>query len=197
MDDRKIGITGNFEIWVGNKKIAEGKNRFTRYLMSSIVGIIATSRCSGTASSSSHYSRGLAYGATARVGKDTTTPTTTDMDDLVDKVDIAPSSVTRKLWRLEAEWKYMAEFLFRWDAEVLPSGIIGEFGVYLYLDNDNWSPPATNPNRCTAGDIVSPVSGGGVRLASRIASADGKFTEFDYYNSEPLTYIWRLIVQIK
>jgi len=195
--DKRIGITGNFEIWVGDKKIAEGKNRFTRYLMSSIVGIIATSQCAGTFGFSTYVSRGLAYGATARVGKDTTTPTTTDMDDLVDKVDIAPSSLTRTLWRLEAEWKYVAEFLFRWDAEVLPSMTIGEFGVYLYLDNDDWSPPATNPNRCTGGSTVSPVYGGNIRLASRIASADGKFTEFDYYNSEPLTYIWRLIVQIK
>jgi len=192
-----IGITGNFEIWVGDKKIAEGKNRFTRYLMSSIVGIIATSCCEGTAEFCTHVTRSLAYGATARVGKDTTTPTTTDMGDLVDKVDIAPSSVTRKLWRLEAEWKYIAEFLFRWDAEVLPSMTIGEFGVYLTLDSDDWSPPATNPNRCVAGCTAYPVGGAGLRLASRIASADGKFTEFDYYNSEPLTYIWRLVVQIK
>ena len=192
--DKRIGITGNFEIWVGDKKIAEGKNRFTRYLMSSIVVIIASTWGSAEIVYAHYYTRALAYNATARVGKDTATSTTTDMSDLVDKIDVAPSSITRKLWRSEAEWKYMAEFLFRWDVGVLPSTTIGEFGVYLTLDSDDWSSPAPNPNRCTAG---CPVGGADTRLASRIASADGKFTEFYYDNTEPLTYIWRLIVQIK
>jgi len=193
---RETRITGNFEIWVGDNKIAEGKNRFTRYLMSSIVAIITNRECKGTCYETL-YTRGLSYGATARVGKDTTTPTTTTMGDLVDKIDIAPSSVTRKLWRLEAEWKYMAEFLFKWNAEVLPSETIGEFGVWLYLDSDDWSSPLLNANRCCAGCTLAPVGSPGTRLASRIASADGKFTEFYYDNSEPLTYIWRLVVQIK
>jgi len=214
----KVKITGNFEIWVGDKKIAEGKNRFTRYLMSSIVAIIANTNYSQRVYTGLDISLGLAYKATARVGRDTTTSTTTDMTDLVDKINKAPSSVTRKLWRLETEWKYMAEFLFKWNAEVLPNTTIGEFGVWLFLDNDDWSSPLTNPRRFgiygTAGQdsgnrYLHCVKGGDSikwnidasippnRLASRIASADGKFTEFDYDNTEPLTYIWRLIVQIK
>jgi len=202
--DKKAKIAGEFEIWVGDKRIAKGKNMFTRYLLSTIVIIVANS-VKGWGQYLGGYRHGMAWGATARVGRDTSTPTDPSMTNLVDRIDVAPSSWSRKLWRLEAEWKYMAEFLFKWDAGVLPSGTIGEFGTWLSTDNDDWDSPLVNPNRFYYhgnGDyhffnFYTGVYGRASRLVSRIASADGKFTEFYYDNSEPLTYIWRLVVQIK
>ena len=197
VEEGKIGISGEFEIWVGDKRIAKGKNMFTRYFLSSLVVTVAR-RAYDREERDVTLRRSMGYGATARVGTDTSTRTDPSFTDLVSKIDTAPSSVTRRLWRFEAEWKYIAEFLFKWNANVLPSGTIGEFGVWLYTDADDWDSPLTQliiPR--TEGDYYTHFRHPANRLVSRIASADGKFTEFYYDNTEPLLYIWRAVIQIK
>ena len=212
----KIKIGGIAEIIYGDNVI-KCRNKFTRYLMSSIVVFIANQQpvaYSNGWDSPKIYSRGFSYGATARIGTNTSTHTSPDMSDLVNKVDIAPNSIVRRLIREPDYTLYIAEFVFQWNAGTLPDiyegataegdidGKVGEFGVYLYTDNDDWNSGILNPARASfsggkADYRITPLGGAGVRLASRIASADGAFDPFEFYGSiDPLTFKWRFQVAI-
>ena len=225
IDDRiaenysKIKISGIAEIIYGDNVI-RCRNKFTRYLMSSIVVFIANQRAhdgnvSNLGVGYGDHAKGMAWGATARIGTDVSTPSSPDMSDLVSKVDTAPNSVTRRLIKEPDYSLYIAEFVFVWNAGTLPNiyigapgdgsidGKVGEFGVYLRTDNDDWSSGILNPARASGGVIPystvweMPVGGAGVRLASRIASADGAFDAFEFYGSiDPLTFKWRFQVAI-
>jgi len=208
----KIKIGGLAEIYKGDELISKCKNKFTRYLMSSIVVFIANGAYNvSTDSHGTCYTRGMAYGVTARIGTDTHTPTNPNMSDLVNKVDVASNSVTRRLIKEPDYTLYIAEFVFIWNVGTLPNiyigapgdgsidGKVGEFGVYLYTDNDDWSSGLLNPVRVTSIPSYSyaPLGGAGVRLASRIASADGAFDAFEFYGSiDPLTFKWRFQVAV-
>jgi len=215
----KIKIGGVAEIIYGDNVI-KCKNKFTRYLMSSIVVLVGNiGGChkyltSGYVSDNCICAEGMSRGVTARIGTNTTTSTTPDMSDLVDKVDVAPNSITRRAIKEPDYTLYIAEFVFTWNAGTLPDiyegataegdidGRVGEFGVYLKTDSDNWTSPLSNPSRVSASadgtnSWSNPLGGAGVRLASRIASADGAFDAFEFYGSiDPLTFKWRFQVAI-
>jgi len=214
----KIKIGGIAEIIYGDNVI-RCRNKFTRYLMSSIVVFIANQRVQDGKSYGSYVgvderTSGMANGATARIGTDVSTPSSPDMSDLVSKVDVAPDSITRRLIKEPDYSLYIAEFVFTWNAGTLPDiyegataegdidGKVGEFGVYLYTDNDDWNSGILNPARVSGSTGVdyadtTPLGGAGVRLASRIASADGAFNAFEFYGSvDPLTFKWRFQVAI-
>ena len=222
IDDRiaenysKIKISGIAEIIYGDNVI-RCRNKFTRYLMSSIVVFIANQQVLahvGDWYNTRGYSRGLSYGATARIGTDVSTTSSPNMSDLVSKVDTAPNSITRRAIKEPDYTLYIAEFVFTWNAGTLPDiyvgataegdidGKVGEFGVYLFTDNDDWNSGILNPARASFSGSqydyrVAPLGGAGVRLASRIASADGAFDPFEFYGSiDPLTFKWRFQVAI-
>jgi len=210
----KIKINSIGEIYIGENKIAKCRNKWTRYFMS----VILLAICNGTRKVEEAFARyryqSIGNGATCRIGIDTTTSTTPSMSDLVNKVDVAPDSITRRLIKEPDYTLYIAEFVFAWNAGTLPDiyegataegdidGRVGEFGVYLETDNDDWETGITNPNRYTiiyAGTECQVRIGNdsAVRLASRIASADDAFDAFEFYGSiDPLTFKWRFQVAI-
>jgi len=204
----KIKIGSIAEIFKGDELIAKCKNKWTRYFMSSIIVYIGN-QCVSLVGS--YYMKcGMADGATARIGIDEYTSTNPDMSDLVNKIDIAPNSLTRRLIKEPDYSLYIAEFIFIWNAGTLPDiyegataegdidGKVGEFGVYLKTDNDNWTTGLLNPCRIhTASSPYIPLGNPGVRLASRIASADDAFDAFEFYGSiDPLTFKWRFQVAV-
>ena len=211
----KIKMCGIAEI-IHKDNVIKCKNKFTRYFMSSIVNIIGfsgyyESGYMGTVSYVEYTPSGLSLSVSARVGIDTSTPTNPDMSDLISKVDVAPDSVTRRLIKEPDYTLYIYEVVFLWNAGTLPNiyigataegnidGKVGEFGVYLYTDNDDWQTGLLNPMRhsLVAGGWSFPVGGAEVRLASRIASADGAFDPFEFYGSiDPLVFKWRFQVAI-
>jgi len=204
----KIKVGGIAEIIYGDNVI-KCRNKFTRYLMSSIAVFVANSRGTDPVAPAGTYLQiknvyvaGMSYGVTARVGTNTTTPTTPDMNDLVSKRDIAPNSITRRLIRGEGYELYIAEFVFVWNVGTLPDITVGELGVYLRTDNDDWGDYLVNPARATGSasppNITGiPLGNADVRLASRIASADGAFDPFEFHGSiDSLTFKWRFQVAI-
>jgi len=211
----KIKMDGIGEVYIGNELIFKTKNKWTRYFMSSIVVCIADLKCHYSVCSNStnvlYDACGLSRYFTARIGINTTIPTNPDMSDLVNKVDVAPDSITRRAIKEPDYTLYIAEFVFIWNAGTLPDiyegapgdgsidGKVGEFGVYLYTDNDDWVSGILNPQRCDCGITgrASPLYNPALRLASRIASADDAFDAFEFYGSiDPLTFKWRFQVAI-
>jgi len=213
----KIKLNGIAEIIYGDNVIKR-RNKWTRYFMSSIIVFIANRNPISYQNGCDYcnkYALGMSKQLTARIGTNTTTPTTPDMSDLVNKVDVAPDSITRRLIKEPDYTLYIAEFVFTWDAGTLPDiyegataegdidGRVGEFGVYLTTDNDSWSSGLLNPNRgscigCSSSSMYQiPLGGASQRLASRIASADDAFDAFEFYGSiDPLTFKWRFQVAI-
>lgn len=195
-------IVGSFELYSGDELVAKGRNKWTRFFMSSLMQYLHNSvKHIGVLSPAAVVNMG--YNATSRVGTNTSTETTPDMTDIVSKIDIAPSSVARRLWKDTDIWLYVAEYVFTWDSGVLPDTEVGEFGVYLYLDDDSWDSPLVNANTQRSVGIGSSYyavaySNPAQRLAARIASADGAFGSFYHYGSvEPLTLVWRFQVIIQ
>ena len=215
----KIKLSGTAEI-IYEDNVIKCKNKFTRYLMSSILVFIANANPQVSTSMDGVEKTtvlGMSYGVTARIGTNTSTYTSPDMSDLVDKVDVAPDSITRRAIKESDYTLYIAEFVFMWNAGTLPNiyegatgeneidGKVGEFGVYLRTDNDDWQTGVLNPSRgsrysLNIGGWVRAMfsgKGGDVRLASRIASRDGAFDAFEFYGSvDPLTFKWRFQVAI-
>jgi len=210
----KVKIGGFAEIRYGDNVI-KCRNKWTRYFMSSIVLFIADGKCyyaSCTNKSAAVCSiRGMSYGATARIGTDTHTATNPDMIELVSEVDVAPNKVTRRLIKEPDYSLYIAEFVFTWNAGTLPNiyegatgegdidGRVGEIGVYLYSDNDDWTTGTLNPCRCDGGGYreFTPFNYASIRLCARISSGDGNFDPFEFWGSiDPLTFKWRFQVAI-
>jgi len=205
----KVKIGGIAEIRYGDN-IIKCKNKWTRFFMSSIIVFIANQEAvagtyTGMPYPSYAESIGMSYSVTARVGTDETTPTTPNMSDLVSKVDIAPNSVTRRATKEPDYSMYRQEYIFTWNPGTLPDiceggdidGKVGEFGVYLFTDDDTWESGTLNPSRATSNRYASnriwviPLGGADTRLSIRIASADGSFDAFEFYGSiDPLTFKW-------
>ena len=204
IDDRieeeyETKIEGKFKIKIGDKTVAKGKNKWTRYFPSSLVEFILTHLGEGDGLYSAYldrYARGLSYGYTARAGNDITTPSSPNMSDLVSKIDIAPDSQNRVSFKEPDYSEYKSRHKFMWNPGTIPAQIIGELGVYLYLTDDSWESPAENPNFGTAGsNWAIPISGASVRLGARISSADGDFDPIDYTSEEALILEWYVTIK--
>ena len=192
MDDviEEAYMEGWFKVKVGNKVVAKGRNKWTRYFASAIVENVIT--YSKTASASAEG--GIGYYADSRVGKDTSTPTDPSMTDLVDKVDIAPSSITREAIRSSYS-EYKAKFTFIWDTGVLPNMTIGEFGIYGTGSSDDWSSPWGNPDiTSVVGGVCFRIHSASKRLIARISSGDGDFSPINYDNTKVLKLEWYFII---
>jgi len=200
MDDviEEVYVEGRFKVKVGNKVVARGRNKWTRYFASTIVEHVIHSQVNhGGPKYNDTHIFGIANNATARVGKDTTTPTDPSMTDLVQKEDVAPSSFNRVLEKNDAMTEYRSKYIFQWDTGVLPNMTIGEFGIYGLLGSDAWSSPLTNPNPYTYlpyNNRQTLSSEASTRLMARISSGDGDFTPIDYTNTKVLKLEWVVIV---
>jgi len=205
----KIKIGGMAKIIYGDNVI-KCRNKFTRYFMSSVILIIAQQEHTHECSASCIILETPSWNLTARVGTDVSTPSSPDMADLVSKIDIAPDSTTRRLIKEPDYTLYMYEIVFTWNTGTLPDiyegapgdgsidGKVGEFGVYLDLDNDDWATGTINPRRMV-GEYRGKYMFTGMdhRLASRIASRDGAFDAFEFYGSiDLLIFKWRFQVAI-
>jgi len=199
----ELCIGGWFKVKVGNKVVAKGRNKWTRYFATTIVEhVIGTQVTHGSSSGTLKCAiYGIAWGIDARVGRDTTTPTDPSMTDIVQKEDVAPSSKTRVIDKYSGLTEYKATYIFEWNTGVLPSMTIGEFGVYGFVGDDSWSSPATNPNPYTEFERwgywknVIRTWNASKRLIARISSGDGDFDPIDYDNTKVLKLEWAVIVR--
>jgi len=202
-EEYEAKIIGKFKIYLGDELYAKGKNKWTRYFVSSIIQTILTSLKSVGAHCNTHTgcSRGFSGSYTARAGNDTSTPSNPDMADLVSKIDIAPNTKNVVLFKSSGYTEYKSRHKFVWNAGTIPAQIIGEFGVYLYLSDDSWESPAVNPNFGTFigysnyTHTAVPWDNAGVRLGARISSADGDFDPIDYDSSEALILEWYVTIK--
>jgi len=203
IDDRikeeyEAKIKGKFKIYLGDELYAKGKNKWTRYFPSSLVEFVIDPHVSyspGTVYKGG--TAGLSRSYTARAGNDTSTPTSPDMTDLVSKIDIAPDTQNRVLFKEADYTKYQSRHKFSWGAGTIPAQTIGEFGVYLFLTDDSWESPVENPSFYTywvIGNMI-PISNAGTRLGARISSADGDFDPIDYDSSEALILEWYVTIK--
>ena len=205
MDDviEEAYMEGRFKVKVGNKVVAKGRNKWTRYFATTIVehfiGVeVDHGYWSGTAKVALYD---IAWHMDARVGKDTSTPTDPSMTDLVQKEDIAPSSKSRIMEKDDFMTEYKITYIFEWNTGVLPSMTIGEFGVYGFVGDDSWSSPATNPNPYTEFERsgywknVIRTWNADKRLIARISSGDGDFEPIDYDNTKVLRLEWAVIIR--
>lgn len=200
-DFEEIKIRGKFKIKVGNKLVAKGKNKWTRYFASTIgIGVYSAEKEvyyeSGIATGRTIWIRGMSYGYTSRVGSDVSTPTNPfTTSDLASKIDVAPSTQSRLATKSSSYGNYQVRFKFVWEAGALPETTIGEFGVYLYLNDDSWSTPQTNTSFGSGNyDWVSFVENGASRLAARVSAADGDFDSFYYDSLESLYFEWYVTI---
>jgi len=196
LDYEKIKIEGRFKVKVGEEVVAEGKNKWTRFLPSSLVQIAILAQ---GAMLYGNGITGLAQGVTARAGTDVSTTTTPDMTDLVSKLDYAPDTISRILERGLGYSTYTTEMKFIWNPGTIPASTIGELGVYLSLSDDSWESLIENPNPDdklpTATYIICCVWNPDLRLAVRVSSADGDFEPIDYSSFEPLILEWYVTIK--
>jgi len=204
-EEYEAEIKGKFKIYLGNKLYAKGKNMWTRYFASSLVEFVILSTSPLLSSSGEYYgatnmrTRGLSGGG-AKAGNDTTTPTTPDMTDLANKIDISPSTSRRVILKSSDYKEYKAKFENSWNPGVIPPQTIGEFGIYFSLTDDSWESPYNNPS---FGSFLGGVFDGyswpllqrGSRLGARIASADGAFDPIDYTSEEALILEWYVTIK--
>jgi len=202
----ELKIEGKFRIYLGKNLYAKGKNKWTRYFVSTIVQQVAnTSRSTGSGASRPETIVMLpAHSYTSRAGSDTSTPTDPSMSDLVNKINVAPDTQTRVLFKETDRTKYWCRYKFLWDPGTISPCTIGELGVYLYLSDDSWSSPVENPNlwyekieypagrtKATWVPYINPA----VRLGARVSSADGDFDPIDYTSEEALIFEWYVVIK--
>ena len=188
----EIKIKGEAIIKIDDRIVAKCENKWTRWFMASLVETVGW-----TGNATGYYSYVTAYtisSPTARVGADTTTPTSKDMTDLAQKIDTAPSSVTRRWIRDTDRWRWVTQYEFIWNSNVLPSMTIGEAGVWFNLSSDGWTSPYTN-TISIGGDGASILYQPGSRLGVRVSVADGDFSPIDYVYTQTLSFVWRFIIQ--
>lgn len=197
-EEYEAKIKGKFKIYLGDKLYAKGKNKWTRYFVSSLVEFVIDPQVSyspGTVYKGG--TAGLSRSYTARAGNDTSTSTSPDMSDLVSKIDIAPDTQNRVLFKSSGYSEYESRHKFTWNPGTIPAQTIGEFGVYLYLTDDSWESPAENPSFYTywaIGNMI-PISNANTRLGARISSADGDFDPINYDSSEALILEWYVTIR--
>jgi len=184
----EIKIKGEAIIKIDDRIVAKCENKWTRWFMASLVESVCWVNSIKDA---------IAHATsvqTARVGTDTATPTSVDMTDLAQKVDIAPSSVTRRWIRDTDRWRWITQYEFIWNPSVLPSMTIGEVGILFSLSSDGW----TSPYVCNASAwraVISILYQPESRLGVRVSVADGDFSPIDYVHTQTLSFVWRFIVQ--
>ena len=202
-EEYEAKIEGKFKIYIGDELYAKGKNKWTRYFASSLVQVVInTSRCGGCqyppCKMEAYY---MSRQYTARAGNDTSTPTSPDMTDSVSKIDIAPDTQNRALFKSSGYSEYSSRHKFMWNAGTIPAQTIGEFGVYLYLTDDSWSSPAENPSFGSASEIpywkvyAIPIDNPASRLGARISSGDEDFDPIYYDSSEALILEWYVTIR--
>jgi len=212
-EEHEVKIKGKFKIYLGDELYTKGKNRWTRFFSSSLLEMVISNH-------KQVYSRpdpawmdfwtsGLSYSPTglytARAGNDTSTPTTPDMTDLVSKIDIAPNTQNVAIFKEPDYSKYMSRHVFTWSPGTIPPQTVGEFGVYLWLDDDSWTSPAENPNygklAIVPGPegydiaVAIPLNNPSPRLGARIASADGDFDPINYTSEEAIRLEWYVTIR--
>ena len=208
IDDRikeeyEAKIEGKFKIYLGDELYAKGKNKWTRYFVSSLVEFVITTNVQVSGEdyyTVDHCTSGLSRNYTARAGNDTSTPTSPDMTDLVSKIDIAPDTKSVVLFKSSGYTEYKSRHKFVWNPGTIPPQTIGEFGVYLYLTDDSWSSPAENPNfnsrEVSPGYVFRiPISNPALRLGARISSGDGYFYPINYTSEEALILEWYVTIK--
>jgi len=188
----EIKIKGEAIIKIDDRIVAKCENKWTRWFMASLVEIVGwTGKL--TAGSIAYYAY-TTSGPTARVGRDTSTPTSKDMTDLAQRIDIAPSSVTRRWIRDTDNWRWISQWEFIWNPDVLPTTTIGEAGIWFSSSSDGWTSPYTNTISYSSqhGSILYEPAG---RLCVRVSVADGDFSPIDYVYTQTLSFVWRLIIK--
>jgi len=188
-----IEIIGEFEIKVDDRIVAKGKNKWNRYFMSSLIFIAGWTGYVVTTGTGYGYAYLPCNSITARVGTDTSTPTTVNTSDLSAKIDRAPSSTTRRWIRDLDRMQWISQYEFIWNPNVLPSATIGEAGVYLNLTDDSWSSPATSGATINGSGNIYPNPA--QRLGIRVSVADGDFSPLSYIYTQTLAFVWRLILR--
>ena len=205
-EEYEAKIEGKFKIYLGDELYAKGKNKWTRYFVSSLVEFVINpsvstgyyEHCpSGTGGVYRAYSSGLSRSFTARAGNDTSTPSSPDMSDLVSKIDIAPDTKNVVLFKSAGYSEYSSRHKFVWNAGTIPAQTIGEFGVYLTLTDDSWNSPAENPSfiKVFGCRDTMPLLNPALRLGARIASADGDFDPINYTSEEALILEWYVTIR--
>ena len=91
VEEYELKIKGEVTIKIDDRIVAKCENKWTKYFMATLVECIAWK---GYAQS--YREAYLNRSPTARVGTDTTTPTSVDMTDLAQKIDTAPSSIVKR-----------------------------------------------------------------------------------------------------
>jgi len=184
----EIKIKGEAIIKIDDRIVAKCENKWTRWFMASLVETVGW-----TGNVLDGYAYTISF-PTARVGADTTTPTSKDMTDLAQKIDIAPSSVTRRWVRDTDKWRWVSQHEFIWNPNVLPSMTIGEVGVWFRLSSDEWTSPYSNAINVSGG-IGYILYQSASRLGVRVSVADGDFSPIDYVHTQTLSFVWRFIIQ--
>ena len=189
----EIKIKGEAIIKIDDRIVAKCENKWTKRFMASLVEVAGWIGQLYIVVSGTYYGHAI-RNPTARVGTNTTTQTSLGMTDLVSKIDIAPSSVTRRWIRDTDNYRWVTQFEFIWNPNVLPSTTIGEAGVYFELSSDGWTSPYTNGISYTNGSgsiLYQPGSSLGVR----VSVADGDFSPINYIRTQTLSFVWRLVIK--
>jgi len=200
-EEYEAKIEGKFKIYLGNELYAKGKNKWTRYFASSLLQFVV---CGVINALPGPYGEtaGMSTSYTARAGNDTSTPSSPDMADLVSKIDIAPDTQNRVIFKSSGYTEYRSRHKFVWNSGTIPAQTIGEFGVYLIASSDSWTSPVDNPAfysgvYCSLVQETAymPLQDVGLRLCARISSADEDFDPIDYDSSEALILEWWVTIR--
>jgi len=205
-EEYEAKIKGKFKIYLGNKLYAKGKNKWTRYFVSTLVQHVYNPDCeyrryyTGMFAHTGFLPSGAQWYGDFRVGKDTTTPTNPSMEDLVDKIDIPPDTKNVVLFKEISYSKYTCKYKGLWNPGNIPPQTIGELGVYMLLSDDSWESPQENTKLYTLFETATYKSitfsqNAGKRLAMRISSADGAFDPIDYTSEDALILEWYVTIK--
>ena len=198
-EEYEAKITGKFKIKIGNKTVAKGKNMWTRYFVSSLVQALYDSFAYVDCGRkyTKEIARLMSYSHTARVGTDTSTPSSPDMADLVSKIDIAPDTKAIVIFKELDYSEYRSRHKYLWNPGTIPAQTIGEFGVYLYLSDDSWNSPQENTQLYYINqvDLIVPYVNPALRLGARVSSGDGDFDPIDYDSSRALIFEWYVTIK--
>ena len=115
-----------------------------------------------------------------RLGSDTTTPTTYELETLLSMIDVAPTSFVPSTDNPSAG-VYRAIWTAVWNAGTI-SGTVGEMGLFCNIQKTLGTPTITLKSLTAT-------------MWSRLSSADGDFTSFTINETVPLSVEWRIIFQ--
>jgi len=192
-EEYEAKIKGEFKIYLGDELYAKGKNKWTRFLPSTIVQFVYNTR-TGTPGGGTNLT-GISGNHTARAGNDTTTPTSPDMTDLISKIDIAPDTRNVVIFKSSGYTEYKSRHKYSWNPGTIPAQTIGEFGIYLWLSDDSWESPQENTLLYSDTYTQNVTRNPALRLGARISSGDGDFDPIYYDSSEALILEWWVTIK--